>query len=117
MNNLISIRGSIAVGLGIGLLYLGWAFPAFTHDALPTAAQPDGWAYGWDCCSQMDCKRVADSEIEETPQGYLVKASGTLIPYDSKKLRDSKDQFYHLCTRGGKPDGEVICLYRAPRGS
>lgn len=92
------------------------AAKALAHDALPTAAQPLGWQYGWDCCSAMDCKQVSDAEIEETPDGYLVKASGTLIPYNSKKLRDSKDQFFHLCTRGGKPDGEVLCLYRAPRG-
>lgn len=114
--NLISLRGSIAVGLGIGLLYVGWAYPALSHTAPPTPQQPLGWQYGWECCSLMDCRPVSDDEIAETPDGYLVKASGTLIPYNSKKLKDSKDQFYHLCTRGGKPDGEVICLYRAPRG-
>jgi hypothetical protein len=114
--NYISFRGSLAVGLAIGLLYLGWAYPALSHTAKPTASQPLGWQYGWECCNLMDCREVSESVIEETPQGYVYKVTGEVIPYGDKKIKESKDEFYHLCTHGGKDDAKIICLYTPNRG-
>lgn len=89
---------------------------ADAHNALPTASQPLGWAYGWECCNLMDCRQVSRIAVEESPEGYVIKATGEVIPYDSKKIKQSKDEFYHWCSKGGKPDTETICLYTPNRG-
>lgn len=90
---------------------------AWPHDALPTASQPLGWAYGWDCCSMTDCARLPDGEIKETAGGYLVATTGEVIPYGDKRIKRSKDEFYHGCAKGG--DFKVkpwLCLYVPDRG-
>lgn len=81
------------------------------HQAVASKLQPLGWTYGWECCSLTDCSEQKAGAIVETPKGYVVKASGTIIPYGDKKIKRSKDELFHLCTHGGKPDGVVICLY------
>jgi hypothetical protein len=105
-----------AIGLtavAVGLLF---APDADAHTATPTAAQPLGWQYGWECCNLMDCRQVAHAAVEESPQGYVIKATGEVIPYSSKKIKQSKDEFFHWCSKGGKPDAETICLYVPNRG-
>lgn len=87
------------------------------HDALPTAAQPLGWAYGWDCCSLTDCAQMPHGEIQETPQGYLVRSTGEVIAYGDKRLRQSKDEFFHRCAKNGDFKSETsLCLYTPDRG-
>jgi hypothetical protein len=75
---------------GVALLTLGIAFVvgarvllmapnARAHDALPTTAQPQGWAYPFSCCSGYDCREVADNDIGERPEGYVIKGTGEVI--------------------------------------
>lgn len=113
----------------LGLIRLSWIvlttgttlFLALTglqaHDAIPTSSQPLGWKYPWACCSGMDCSQVSSSAIGITPDGYQVKSNGETLSYSDKRLRDSPDGEYHLCTKGGKPDGETICLFKPSPGS
>jgi hypothetical protein len=90
--------------IGLFLLFFLWlcleASRAEAHEA------PTGW----------NCRQVPDTAIEETPQGYVIRATGELIPYTDPRVRDSKDEFYHWCSVGGTETGRTICLYRAPRG-
>lgn len=115
--NLISLRGSIVVGLGIGLLYLGWVSPALPHDAMPTAAQPKGWSYPYSCCSGIDCREVKAGEkgiVEETTRGYVIKTTGELIPFNDKRIKPSPDGEFHWCSHGGRDTGGTICLFVPP---
>lgn len=107
--------GVMAVGLGVAgaMLAVSEAYP---HQATPTASQPLGWAYGWECCNLMDCREVPDSAVEEGPKGYVIKATGEVIPYSDKKIKQSKDERFHWCSKGGKPDTDTICLYVPNRG-
>ena len=90
---------------------------AMAHDAPPSKTQPLGWQYGWECCSMMDCKPLASNAVAETPQGYTIKLTGEVIPYGDKRLKRSKDEFYHQCTKGGDPkEKHSICLYTPDRG-
>lgn len=114
--NQIPLKYGVAAGLGIGLVWLSWNFPAFAHDAKPSRSQPLGWSYGWECCNLMDCREIGGSLIEETPKGYVYKVTGEVIPYGDKKIKQSRDEFYHLCTKGGADDTAVICLYTPNRG-
>lgn len=89
---------------------------ADAHDALPTAAQPEGWSYPLSCCSGYDCRQVDASAIDEGPAGYTIRATGETIPMTDAKVKPSPDGLFHWCSVGGKPDGKTICLFVPPRG-
>lgn len=76
---------------------------------------PMGWSYEQRCCSGIDCRPVERDAILESPNGYVIRATGEVIPYSSGKIRPSQDSDYHWCSQGGKPDTPTICLY-APHG-
>lgn len=78
---------------------------SYAHEA------PKGWMYGWECCSTSDCWQSKDADIKETKQGYLVAATGEVIGYNDKRIKPSQDEFYHRCSKGGKPDAETLCIY------
>lgn len=79
---------------------------------------PTGWAYGWECCSGFDCRQLPQGAVATTPDGYLIKATGEVIGYGDKRLRTSRDGFYHQCTPGGDPAAKrSICLYAPGMGS
>lgn len=111
----VSIGGFTYLALAAGALTL-MRSDAWPHNAPPTASQPLGWAYGWECCNLMDCREVPESAIEESPAGYVIKATGEVIPYSDKKVKQSKDERFHWCSKGGKPDTATICLYVPNRG-
>lgn len=110
------------------------AVKAFAHDAIPTAEQPLGWRYDWECCSSLDCARVDKRNVTEGPEGVTVRlAKGDhpmllwdaeiTIPYSSKQLRVSKDGDFHVChdrqfikPDGTRYEGKFLCVYLPPRG-
>lgn len=85
------------------------------HDALPTAAKPQGWSYPFSCCSGMDCREVSSKAISEKPEGYVIKGTGEVLTYADKRLKDSPDGEYHWCSRGGSDTGATICLFVPPQ--
>jgi hypothetical protein len=99
-----------ACGLGLGCKFfigaLIYSAPVSAHNA------PLGWAYGFDCCSMIDCWQEKDGAIAVTSQGYRVVLTGEIIPYGDMRIRRSGDQFFHRCTAAGDPRvGHSICLY------
>ena len=85
--------------------------PATTHNA------PLGWAYGIECCSFMDCWQEQNGAIHETAAGYEVALTGETIPYNDKRVRLSKDQYFHRCAAAGNPTiRRSICLYVPSKG-
>jgi hypothetical protein len=89
--------------------------PAGAHDALPTAAQPQGWSYPFSCCSGYDCRAVPETAISERPEGYMIKGTGEVVPYRDARLKDSPDGAFHWCSVAGANDGRTICLFVPPR--
>ncbi len=85
------------------------AMPVFAHDA------ESGWMYPLACCSGYDCREVADSDVVEGPQGYVIKVTGEVIPMTSSKVKPSPDGVFHWCSVAGKDDGKTICLFVPPR--
>jgi hypothetical protein len=64
---------------------------------------------GVHCCGPSDCKRIARTEVQYTPEGYLVH--GMLFGYEHPALYQSIDSDFWLCER------EVPkCLF-TPEGS
>lgn len=87
---------------------------ARAHDAPATPARPEGWSYPFACCSNYDCRPVAETDVQERPEGYVVP-SGEVIPMTDKRIRHSPDGYYHWCTVAGKADGRTLCLFVPPR--
>lgn len=83
------------------------------HDA------PAGWTYPWACCSGLDCQRVDEVRVHETPDGYVVDGSAdtAAIPYLDKRVKDSPDGDFHWCAhQQGADVNKTICLFRPPKG-
>lgn len=88
-----------------------FAVPAFAHEA------PLGWTYGLECCSNKDCWQEKDAAIEELANGYRVVLTGEVIAYGDKRIKKSKDQYYHRCTLSGDPKAvRSLCLYTPNKG-
>lgn len=99
-----------------GLIFLAVAL-AQAHEATDVNGQPLGWSYGWECCSGMDCSVSGDRDISETPEGYRIEITGEIIPYGDKRIKRSRDEFFHRCTPGGVATApRSICLYVPDRG-
>jgi len=97
-------------------IYVASTGLVYPHDALPTASQPLGWKYPWSCCSNQDC-RAEPNGVAETPAGYTIKATGEVVPYGDKRIKNSPDQDFHVCAhRAGLDAGKVICLFVPARG-
>lgn len=120
---------SAAVGLGIALLFLGWAHPALGHEAHTIQGYPLGWKYDPGCCRSAeepggDCAPIASEYVEERPDGYhinlprgahpklLTKGYSGIVPYTS--ARRSPEGNYHICL---STDGaNRFCFYAGARG-
>jgi hypothetical protein len=103
---------TIAVGVALVACYSG---AAQAHEAMPTAAQPNGWRYPFSCCSGYDCRAVPEAAISERPEGYVIVGTGEVLPYRDARLKDSPDGEFHWCSVAGANDGRTICLFVPPR--
>lgn len=98
----------------VGLAVAGMTY-VFATDAVPHEA-PTGWSYPFVCCSSIDCREVADSDVLEGPDGYRIRQNGETIGYTDTRVKDSPDGAMHLCTVAGEDTGRTICLFVPPRG-
>jgi len=100
-------------------LPLAWPLAAAALPVMVAAAaahdSKSGWTYPLACCSDFDCREVAEADVLEGPQGYVIKVTGEVIPMTSRKVRNSPDGQFHWCSVQGKADGKTICLFVPPR--
>jgi hypothetical protein len=91
---------------------------------LASAALSHSW-YDPGCCNDFDCAPVASSHVQFTDAGVLLtlgpgdhkfvrEPKSWVIPYDSPKLRESKDNDTHACV--GEVTQVLFCLYLPPMG-
>lgn len=108
---------AVAIAVAAVAVTVGHVAKAWPHDAKPTAALPQGWAYPITCCANYDCKEVADADIVEGARGYEIRGTGELIPMSDKRIKDSPDGRFHWCAhQAGLDAGKTICLFVPPRG-
>ncbi len=82
------------------------------HEAIPTATQPLGWQYDYSCCNLLDCSQSAHGDIKITEYGYLVVNTKEVIPWGDKRIKRSRDEYYHRCVPGGNVNAlRSLCLY------
>lgn len=123
---LLIVGGAWLVFIAIAWVFI-WTTRAEAHDALPTAAQPQGWKYPFSCCSGYDCRPVKATTgaplklfnnlptVAETPEGYKISTTGEIVGYGDSRLKNSPDQDFHWCSVAGASDGRTICLFVPPR--
>jgi len=107
-----------AAKIGVVAIACSWGAglgAAFGHDALPTAAKPEGWSYPFACCSGYDCRMVPQTSISERPDGYVIDRTGEVVGYQDARLKNSPDGEYHWCSVAGSDNGRTICLFVPPR--
>ncbi len=85
------------------------------HDAVPTAAKPEGWSYPFACCSGYDCRAVPADWVEERPEGFRIVPTGEVVPMTDVRVKNSPDGAFHWCSVAGADDGRTICLFVPPR--
>jgi hypothetical protein len=102
----------VAAGIGIAIVSLAFCTrEVWPHDALPTAAQPEGWTYDAGCCSVQDCWRLKHDEIKVVDGGYRIEATQEIVPFNDSRVKRSRDEYYHRCSSAGVVEGYTICLY------
>jgi hypothetical protein len=75
-------------------------------------------AHSWypvQCCSDRDCFVVADGAVALTARGWLIKATGEIVP--SAKTAFSPDGRFHRCSAGGATGAPTLCLFVPRLGS
>lgn len=101
----------------VSAVLVGFTIYANAHEAMKTAAQPDGWKYPWACCSNMDCRMLDHKAVLERLEGYVIVSTGEVVAYLDKRIKDSPDGEYHLCAhQAGVNAGHTICLFVPPKG-
>lgn len=90
------------------------AFFALIHLAAAHDA-PSGWSYPVACCSNFDCREVPYTSVREGGEGYVIEATGEVLPYGDARVKDSPDGEFHWCSAAGAMDGRTICLFVPPR--
>lgn len=84
-------NAAIAAAILYCLFVMIGAFPARSHEA------PAGWAYDAACCSDKDCRQLADGDVSALADGYHIASKGWTIGYGSDLIKPSLDEHYHLC--------------------
>jgi hypothetical protein len=108
---------TLVVIAGFGGSMLVYATQAHSHDAIPTNTQPLGWNYPWACCASQDCRAALVGEVTESPDGYVITATGEIVPMLDKRVKDSPDGVFHICAHlAGIDAGKTICLFKPDRG-
>lgn len=90
-------------GIAIIVGVVAWSTPAPAHEWYPPQ-----------CCSGSDCRSIEVDDIELRPEGFFIPESGETIAYNDPRIRKTQPEgaaLYHRCARGGKPDGETLCIY------
>jgi hypothetical protein len=76
-------------------------------------AQAHEW-FPRDCCGGHDCYAVDESELTPTSQGWRVEATGEVLPYLSRKVRQTPaeaDGPYFRCSGRGDRTASTFCIF------
>lgn len=107
------------------LIMIAWALLFLYVDITEAHDAPSGWTYDTSCCNTMDCrpadgpydeKRHHPVKIEEVTGGYRISTTGEVVPWNDRRVRESKDNEYHVCTTAGMDTTRALCIYVPLRG-
>lgn len=104
------------IAVCVALWLFATAFVVNAHEARTVAGQPLGWRYSYACCSDRDCKPLSAGEVQETPEGYVLRKTGEVVGYQDKRVKESPDGTFHVCQVAGDFEaGRILCIYAPPR--
>jgi hypothetical protein len=82
--------------------------------AFVSPAQSHSW-YPSQCCHERDCFGVPDDAVALTKAGWLVRATGEIVPLG--RAAYSPDGRFHRCTAEAAIGGRTLCLFVPRNGS
>lgn len=94
------------------------AMPAMAHES------PTGWKYPALCCSNRDCRDVADEMVSVTPSGLVMTLPAgyhNMVPeggrflIDQSKIQPSPDGLWHVCIAPSTQ--KILCVFGPPFGT
>lgn len=103
------VRAAVRILVAAVMFVAAAITSAFSHEA------PTGWSFDPMCCGSFDCYQVQDDAIGEGPDGYVVRETGEIIPYQSYRAKNSPDGLTYRCSVGGDPQAHTYCIYK-PKG-
>jgi hypothetical protein len=118
-------RGAVNGAAAIAFIAVLATGKAWTHDAMPSSAMPQGWKFdGW-CCNgdgnTGDCQQIPDTSVHAVAGGYeitLKPGEHRLVtkPHTYSKaqsdVRDAPDGRYYACLY---PTEDILrCFYAPP---
>lgn len=78
------------------------------------------------CCSSKDCFEIDADEIVAVQDGWLIVATGEVVPYGKTRTTPSEaGNTFHRCSINGAPNGNTIgrksvsgqwCVWTPPLG-
>lgn len=115
-NRILLIIVAIMAAIGLFCLFAALGTGAWAHEATDVNGQPLGWRYSYACCSDRDCKPLSAGEVQETPEGYVLRKTGEVVGYQDKRVKESPDGTFHVCQVAGDFDaGRILCIYAPGR--
>lgn len=104
-------------------MLIAWALFIMAVDFSEAHDAPSGWSYDVSCCNTTDCRPVevhsTGIKVVEVIEGWKVtRPSGKeeLVLRADTRIKESKDEHYHVCTSAGHEEGFLICIYVPFRG-
>lgn len=111
----------ILVVVIIGISYTQPAIADDYKQDMPHMHMSGHW-FPPECCSMRDCYKIDASDVQATPDGYVLKSTQETIPYSL--ARRSPDGYYYKCTSNADPMAPVIhpmgrsmCFFPPEQGS
>ena len=85
---------------------LALAFILLSNSALSHEWYPES------CCSNQDCFSMAHNEIEHTAEGYYIRQTGELIPYNRARRTPAEGNGqFHRCSLQGDRTAPTLGRY------
>lgn len=121
-----SLPMALAAGLGIGLVYVAWAWPALAHKHGDIVYPPS-------CCNSAatsptgDCAPISSANVVARADGYHVSLSvgqhpklkkkgySAVIPYVLARQLPVDDGQFHICL--SEDGGARFCFFAPGQGS
>jgi hypothetical protein len=108
--------------VAIAVISISYSQTAIAQDHMMQHSGNPKHFYPAECCNLQDCYKIDPSEVETTKQGYRLKSTNEIIPYN--QARSSPDGAYHKCTVDADPTrsvihpaGKLMCFFPPEHGS
>ena len=99
----------------LAVALVGLSTPVSSHDWYTGLKNEVGQV----CCGGKDCAPLAEGDVIERPDGFLIRSRQVLVPFSRAHPSLEEDGLYHACfwDEQGKPyDPQPKCFFYPGKG-